>query len=90
MVSVTAALKIFEKVHNEDLNWLFFPSLPPSGCENTMTILDVFTGGKEVEREKSIDRKQHQILSYAINDKYPMTESQIKKILCYQHFFSYF
>lgn len=89
MVSVTAALRIFEKVHNEDLIWLFFPSLPPSGCEN-IVLLDVFTGGKEVEREKSIDRKQHQILTYAINDKYPMTESQIKKILCYQHFFSYF
>lgn len=31
-------------------------------------------------REKYVDRKQHKILSYAINDKYPMIESQIEKI----------
>lgn len=49
MVSITAALRIFEKVQKENMISLSFPSLPPGGCESTPTILYVYAGGKEVE-----------------------------------------
>ena len=49
MVSIAAALRIFEKVQKENMIMLSFPSPRPGGCENTLTILYVYAGGKEVE-----------------------------------------
>lgn len=64
--------------------WLFLPSIPPDGCENTVTVLDVFTGGKEVEWEKSIYRQKTPPNSVLGHKQYiPMAESQIEKIWCY-------
>lgn len=87
MVSITAALRIFEKVQKENIILLSFPSLPPSFRLYTDYIVCVCWRERGGIREKYIDRKQHWILSYDINYKYPMTELQMEKICCYLLFF---
>lgn len=59
MVSITAALRIFEKVQKENMILLSFPSLPPGFRLYIDYIVCVCWRERGGIREKYIDRKHH-------------------------------
>lgn len=89
MVAIIAALRIFERLHKENMTWL---SITSSWWlwKHTIYIVRLYWREGGGVREKYTDRKQHWILSYAINYERPMTELQMEKNILLPNFLKYF